>query len=148
LKTPANTRATMSRKRDAYLRALMFRAGRIRLSVLYVALLGMDYLMYTGCNPAEQHKVTGLILIHLLFTTAFFGAMWRRQNWARYTMFFFLLAVCTLQLLLETGNEKWSSPMKGPLWTFGIVAGQGAAALLLAFWQPIRKLTTRDYFFE
>jgi hypothetical protein len=138
----------MSRKRDAYLRKVMFRAGRIRLSVLYVALLGMDYLLYTGCLTQEQHKMTGLILIHLLFTTAFFGAMWRRQNWARYTMFFFLVAACALQLLLETGSEKWSSPMKGPLWTAGVIAIQGGVALLLAFWQPIRKLTTRDYFFE
>lgn len=138
----------MSRKRDAYLRALMFRAGRIRLFVLYIALLGLDYLVYIGCLPEEQHRMTGLIMIHLLFATAFFGAMWRRQNWARYTMFFFLLAVCFSQLLLEMGSEKWSSPMKSPLWTAGIVAGQGVVALLLAFWQPIRKLTTRDYFFE
>jgi hypothetical protein len=65
--------------------------ARTIVGLLFAGFLILDVLVLVTARPEFRHDLALQVGLSTMWNAVFLGAIWQRQNWARYVLCFFLL---------------------------------------------------------
>jgi hypothetical protein len=65
--------------------------ARTIVAILFAGFVVLDVLVFFSALPEFRHRLALQLGLNTMWNAVFLGAMWQRQNWARYLLCFFLL---------------------------------------------------------
>ncbi len=124
------------------------RVGRFYVIVALLAMRGGDGLLYWYLTlPGNDSPVhSGALVGSLLWTTALFIGIWKRQSWARYILLAFncaFIALFMYPLFVSWGRREITFALPYLLLTGGVLLYMGATALLICS-KRVRHLAAKS----
>lgn len=124
------------------------RVGRFYVIVAFFAMCAGDVLLYFYLslpgNDSPGHS--GAIVGSILWTTALFIGIWKRQPWARYVLLAFncaFIALFSYPLFVSWGRREISLSLPYLLLLGGVLLYIGATALLICS-KRVRHLAAKS----
>lgn len=117
---------------------------------IWIVLEVLDTWVYLACPPMNDlshRKVFGATLNSMLWQTVLLGAIWARQNWARYVLVFCLLFRVVIDFVIFsefTQNSFLSGKLSMWIPTNTMIVSLVVAVILIKS-RDIHRLTNRAY---